>query len=80
MPRLRIEDRHRAKLKPRILENTAAQRDVRLSFREIARVNVHRAAFAPSRMTTTKHRAVMAAPTYRPELDLYFHQPTLESL
>lgn len=35
-----------------------------------ARVNVHRTAFAPSRMTTTKHRAVMAAPTYRPELDL----------
>lgn len=35
-----------------------------------ARVNVHREAFAPSRMTTTKHRAVMAAPTYRPELDL----------
>jgi ribosomal protein S18 acetylase RimI-like enzyme len=35
-----------------------------------ARVAVHRAAFAPSRMTTEKHRAVMAAPTYRPELDL----------
>ena len=35
-----------------------------------ARVNVHRAAFAPSKMTTTKHRAVMASPTYRPELDL----------
>jgi ribosomal protein S18 acetylase RimI-like enzyme len=35
-----------------------------------ARVNVHRAAFAPSKMTAAKHRAVMAAPTYRPELDL----------
>ena len=35
-----------------------------------ARVAVHRAAFAPSRMTVAKHRAVMAAPTYRPELDL----------
>ena len=35
-----------------------------------ARVAVHRAAFAPSRMTSEKHRAVMAAPTYRPELDL----------
>ena len=35
-----------------------------------ARVAVHRAAFAPSRMTVEKHRAVMAAPTYRPELDL----------
>lgn len=35
-----------------------------------ARVAAHRAAFAPSRMTTTKHRAVMAAPTYRPDLDL----------
>jgi ribosomal protein S18 acetylase RimI-like enzyme len=35
-----------------------------------ARVNAHRAAFAPSKMTTTKHRAVMTSPTYRPELDL----------
>ena len=35
-----------------------------------ARVAAHRAAFAPSRMTVAKHRAVMAAPTYRPELDL----------
>ena len=35
-----------------------------------ARVAVHRLAFAPSRMTTAKHRAVMAAPTYRRELDL----------
>lgn len=35
-----------------------------------ARVAVHREAFAPSRMTTAKHRAVMAAPTYRAELDL----------
>ncbi|MFN8488952.1 MAG: GNAT family N-acetyltransferase [Caldilineaceae bacterium] len=35
-----------------------------------ARVAVHRAAFHPSRMTVEKHRAVMASPTYRPELDL----------
>jgi mycothiol synthase len=35
-----------------------------------ARVAVHRAAFAPSRMTVAKHRAVMAAPTYRQDLDL----------
>lgn len=35
-----------------------------------ARVAVHRAAFAPSRMTIEKHRAVMAAPTYRRDLDL----------
>jgi mycothiol synthase len=41
-----------------------------------ARVNVHRAAFAPSKMTTAKHRAVMAAPTYRPELDLIAVAPT----
>jgi len=34
------------------------------------RVEVHRAAFAPSRMTAAKHRAVMAAPTYRSDLDL----------
>ena len=34
------------------------------------RVAVHRDAFAPSRMTIAKHRAVMAAATYRPELDL----------
>jgi GNAT superfamily N-acetyltransferase len=34
------------------------------------RVEVHRAAFAPSRMTVAKHRAVMSAPTYRFDLDL----------
>jgi ribosomal protein S18 acetylase RimI-like enzyme len=34
------------------------------------RVAVHRDAFAPSRMTVAKQRAVMAAPTYRPALDL----------
>ena len=34
------------------------------------RVAVHRDAFAPSRYTAAKHRAVMRAPTYRPELDL----------
>jgi mycothiol synthase len=35
------------------------------------RVEVHRAAFAPSKMTVEKHRRVMAAPTYRPDLDLF---------
>jgi mycothiol synthase len=40
-----------------------------------ARVAVHRDAFAPSRMTVEKHRAVMAAPTYRPELDLVVEAP-----
>lgn len=39
------------------------------------RVAVHRAAFAPSRMTAEKHRAVMASPTYRPELDLFTVAP-----
>ena len=32
------------------------------------RVAVHRAAFAPSRMTVAKHRAVRTAPGYRPDL------------
>ena len=40
-----------------------------------ARVEVHRAAFAPSRMTAAKHRAVMASPTYRSELDLVVVAP-----
>ena len=40
-----------------------------------ARVAVHRAAFHPSRMTAAKHRAVMASPTYRPELDLVITAP-----
>lgn len=35
-----------------------------------ARVAVHRAAFAPSRMTEAKHQTVMNSPTYRPDLDL----------
>lgn len=39
------------------------------------RAEVHRAAFAPSRMTAAKHRAVMAAPTYRPDLDLIVAAP-----
>jgi len=34
------------------------------------RVEVHRAAFAPSKMTTDKHKRAMAATTYRPEGDL----------
>lgn len=39
------------------------------------RVNVHRAAWAPSKMTISKHRAVMASPTYRPDLDLVVEAP-----
>lgn len=39
------------------------------------RVAVHRAAFAPSRMTVDKHRAVMYAPTYLAELDLIVVAP-----
>jgi len=35
-----------------------------------ARVEVHRSAFHPSRMTVEKHRRVMASPTYRQALDL----------
>jgi mycothiol synthase len=35
-----------------------------------ARVAVHRAAFTQSKMTAEKYRRVMAAPTYRPDLDL----------
>jgi mycothiol synthase len=34
------------------------------------RAAVHRAAFAPSELTPERYRAVMGAPTYRPELDL----------
>ena len=34
------------------------------------RVRVHRAAFAPSKMTVEKHLRVTAMPTYRPDLDL----------
>ncbi|MFO7169262.1 MAG: N-acetyltransferase [Chloroflexota bacterium] len=40
-----------------------------------ARVEVHRDAFSPSRMTVAKHLAVMSAPTYRPELDLVVEAP-----
>ena len=39
------------------------------------RVAVHRDAFAPSRMTVAKHRAVMASPSYRPGLDLVIEAP-----
>lgn len=35
-----------------------------------ARVNVHRAAFHPSKMTVERHRRVMTMPTYRQDLDL----------
>ncbi len=39
------------------------------------RVAAHRDAFAPSRMTTAKHRAIMQAPTYRSDLDLVVVAP-----
>jgi ribosomal protein S18 acetylase RimI-like enzyme len=39
------------------------------------RVAVHCDAFAPSRMTSAKHRAVMGAATYRPEFDLVVVAP-----
>lgn len=39
------------------------------------RVAVHRAAFDGSRMSAAKHRQVMAAPTYRPDLDLVVVAP-----
>lgn len=39
------------------------------------RVAVHRDAFAPSRMTIAKHRAVMVSPTYRRDLDLVVEAP-----
>ncbi len=43
-----------------------------------ARVAAHRDAFAPSRMTIEKHRAVMASPTYRQELDIIAVAPNDE--
>ena len=39
------------------------------------RVAAHRAAFAPSKMTTAKYRVVMSSPTYRPQLDLFTVAP-----
>ncbi len=39
------------------------------------RVEVHRDAFAPSKMTVEKHRNVMHAPTYRSDLDLVVEAP-----
>ena len=39
------------------------------------RMAVHRAAFAPSRMSAAKHRGVMGSQTYRPDLDLIVLAP-----
>lgn len=39
------------------------------------RVEVHRDAFAPSKMTVEKHRNVMRSTTYRPDLDLVVEAP-----
>jgi ribosomal protein S18 acetylase RimI-like enzyme len=43
-----------------------------------ARVNVHRAAFHPSKLTLAKYMAARRAPTYRPELDLVVMTPAGE--
>ncbi len=40
-----------------------------------ARVEVHRAAFAPSRMTVEKYEALVAMPRYAPEHDLVIEAP-----
>ncbi len=40
-----------------------------------ARVEVHRAAFAPSRVTARSYAAVMASPGYRPDLDVVVVAP-----
>ena len=50
-------------------------RSVRLPDDLDERVRVHRAAFAPSRYTTEKHRRVASMPLYRPELDLVAQAP-----
>ena len=39
------------------------------------RVDIHRAAFAPSSMTVERYRRVITAPSYRPELDLVIAAP-----
>ncbi|HYI14457.1 MAG TPA: GNAT family N-acetyltransferase [Thermomicrobiales bacterium] len=52
-----------------VIRNVRGEEDV------AARVAAHRDAFAPSKMTEAKHRAVMASPTYRPELDLIVEAP-----
>jgi predicted N-acetyltransferase YhbS len=52
-----------------VIRNVEGEKDV------AARVAAHRDAFAPSKMTEAKHRAVMASPTYRPELDLIVEAP-----
>jgi ribosomal protein S18 acetylase RimI-like enzyme len=39
------------------------------------RVDLHRAAFAPSSHTVKKHRRAVASPTYRPDLDLVAEAP-----
>ena len=54
-----------------------AFRDMRDAPPEIVeqRVEVHRAAWAPSKMTVEKHLAVMASETYRPDLDLVIVSP-----
>lgn len=52
-----------------VIRNVRGEDDV------AARVAAHRDAFAPSKMTVAKHQAVMASPTYRPELDLIVEAP-----
>ncbi len=50
-------------------------RHVRLPDDFEARVDVHRAAFAPSRMTVGKYEALAAMPLYAPERDLVVEAP-----
>jgi mycothiol synthase len=59
-------------LEPSSLPEGCLFRDMRDATDEVIerRVELHRAVWAPSKMTVAKHRAVMASPTYRPDLDL----------
>ena len=58
-----------AELQPTPVAEGFDVRPVRLPEELEARVDVHRAAFAPSRVTTERYGNVIARPPYRPELD-----------
>ena len=51
------------------IRNVAGEEDLE------RRVEVHRDAFSPSKMTVEKHRNVMQSATYRPELDFVVEAP-----